>query len=87
MFLSIFKVNFVFIDSPSTLRNNNNIYHVNVKCLNKIFITWALAANISSIAEPAKRVAERPASKACFNFPKTAPQLAGQARGRAPQAA
>jgi len=36
-----------------------------------------MAANISSIAEPAKRVAERPASKACYNLPKTAPQLAG----------
>jgi len=36
-----------------------------------------MALNILSIAEPAKRVAERPASKARFNFPKTAPQLAG----------
>ena len=31
------------------------------------------------------QVAERPASKARSNFPQPAPQLAGQARGRAPQ--
>jgi len=37
----------------------------------------AVSPNISSIAEPAKRVAERPASKARFNLPKTAPPLAG----------
>jgi len=36
-----------------------------------------MALNILSIAEPAKRVAERPASKARFNLPKTTPQLAG----------
>jgi len=38
----------------------------------------AISANISSIAEPGEaRLPKRPASKARFNFPQTAPQLAG----------
>jgi len=46
-----------------------------------------MALNITSIAEPGEaRLPSAPPARRVLYLPKTAPQLAGLARGRAPQA-